>query len=137
MPKQIFKDPHLVVDGNDLSGYADQLTFNYSAEMQDSTTFGTDGTQTSQPGMKNFEVTVNFKHDDAAALDAILFGLVGDDGFTVAFRPNSGSASSSNPEYSASMVLEGYSPPSGSIGEISTTSVTFRPAGALTRSTGA
>jgi hypothetical protein len=106
--------------------------------MLDDTAFGTTGTRSNRPGLKNWSMEAEFLQDFAVgAVDATLFSLVGAVPFPISARPTSAAVSATNPSYSGNAVLESYPPLSGEVGVLGTVSASFRSGGgsALTRAT--
>lgn len=138
MATLIYTDAYLVVNSVNLSGWCRSLTINYEAEMLDDTTFGTTGTRSNRPGLKNWSMDTEFLQDfDAGAVDATLFSLIGAVPFPIEARPTSAAVSATNPSYSGEAVLESYPPLTGEVGALGTVSATFRSGGgsALVRAT--
>lgn len=125
----------LNVGTTNVTSYIRSLSLDYAAEMLDRTVMG-DLTRKSLPGLKVWSVTAELKQDTAGALDALLFPLIGSTGFTVYCQSLATSnVSDANPRYSGTAVLENYNPLGGSVGDLRVSSVTFRSAGTLSRST--
>lgn len=141
MATLVYTDASLVVNSVDLSDHVRSLTLNYEAEMLDDTVMGTSGTRSSKPGLKNWNLEVEFLQDFAAAsVDATLFPLIGASSFPVAARAVKTLAiSATNPEYTGNAVLENYTPIAGEVGTLGMTNCTFRAGGGagnvLTRDT--
>jgi hypothetical protein len=136
MATLIYTDAYLSVNAVVLSSWCRSLTINYEAEMLDDTTFGTTGTRSNRPGLKNWSMEAEFLQDFAAgAVDATLFGLIGAVPFPIEARPTSAVVSATNPKYTGNAVLETYPPLTGEVGALGTVSATFRSGGgsALTR----
>lgn len=130
----VINDASIVINAVDLSDHCKSVTLNYEAESVDDTNMG-DTTRLMVGGMLNYSLEVEFAQDYAAGeVDATLFALVGT-ATTVTVKATSGAVSATNPSFSGSMLLTSYSPVSGSIGDLATTSASFVPAGALTRAT--
>ena len=133
MAHLVFTDAFFSYDGNDLSSDVRQLTLDYKSELQDDSTMGVGSTRKRIGGLLDWTVDVEFAQDfDAAALDSILFPLVG---FVkaVIVRPTSAVVGANNPEYTGQGILETYPPITGSVGEIAASACTIQAAGALAR----
>lgn len=129
-------DCHLSVDGTDLSDYVTSLSFTAGAEALDISSLDTDSLRKNMAGLKTFSLEIEFLQDyGTSTVDDTLWDLIGASPFTVTFRPNDGSVSSSNPEYSGDWVLENYDPVDNNVGEVRKTRATFQPAGTIDRST--
>jgi len=122
MSEIVLKNAFVSLDGNDISAHVKSVTINYNAEMLDKTAMG-DDSRNKLGGLKDFSATVECHADfAAAALDSIMFPLVGE---TVAMvvRPDAGAVSTSNPQYTKNVVVEGYPPLGGGVGGLASSSI--------------
>jgi hypothetical protein len=71
----ILTDCKILVGGYNLSGYHNSLTVEHGAEMLDDTVFGTNGTRSNKPGLKNFSVAGGGFWD--TELDEVLYNKMG------------------------------------------------------------
>jgi hypothetical protein len=136
MAKFVATDYNVTINGTDFSTSIAALTFEITAEEQDTTSFGRTY-RTRIGGLKDASVTLDFHQDFAAAsVDATLFPLLGSFA-TVVAKPTSGSVTATNPSYSGVFYVAGYSPMASSIGDLATLSVTWPTAGTagITRGT--
>ncbi len=129
-------DAFVSIDGNDLSDQVRNISFDFNRDEVEDTNMG-DDTHLMLPGLKNWTVTVEFSQDFAAGqLDALMWPIIdADAAVTIIVRPTSSSVSATNPNYTGSVVLTQYNPVQGSVGDLATTSITFRAAGSLSRAT--
>jgi hypothetical protein len=135
MAKLVAKDYKILLNGSDLSPNIAAVTFDISAEEQETTAFG--NTYRSRiSGLRDASVSLDFHQDfSATAIDSILFPLLGSEA-TVVVTPTSGTVSSSNPAYSAVFLCTEYQPYASSVGDLATFSVSWPIAsGTVTRST--
>jgi hypothetical protein len=78
------KDTKLYVNATDLSGYASAATPSLSADVHESTNFGSAGWHASDGGLKAAAINIEAFHDPAAAAeDPVLAALVGTDAAVV------------------------------------------------------
>ena len=135
MPKQVFTNAYVTVNGTDLSDHIASVTLDTSADEIETTAFGTAGWRSRVAGLKDGSIQLDWHQDFAASsVDSVLssaFGSVG----TVVVIPNGTVASSTNPRYTIQAVVSSYSPVAGSVGDLLTFSTTWAFAGALTRGT--
>lgn len=126
MGKLILKDCFIEVDAVEFSDHVDTVEVNLSKDEVDTTNLGGAGRERAH-GLSDDSFVLNFQQDfDAASVDATLFPLYdGETEFTVRVRPKAGAVAADNPEYTGTCILLAYSPLSGSVGALSTTSVTF------------
>ncbi len=86
-------------------------------------------------GLKTGSVTLSFMQDFAAAsVDATLFPLLNTLA-TVVVVPTSGTVTSTNPSYTATCLVNSYTPFASSVGDIATLSVTWPTSGTIVRGT--
>jgi hypothetical protein len=137
MSNIVLTDAYVSIAANVLTGIANSVSIDYSAAAQDDTAFG-DTTKSSIGGLKDWTIKVDINQDYAnAAVDSILFPLVGT---TVSFeiRPTSSAVGTSNPKYTGTGLITAYNPISGKVGDKAASSFTLVPGGAtptLTRAT--
>lgn len=138
MSNIVLTNAYISIGGNVLSAYGNGLTIDYSVDTPDDTAFGDTTKSVMAGGLKDWSIKAEFNQDfGAGLLDAILWPLVGT---AVAFevRPDAGAVSTSNPKYTGTGILGGYSPVSGKVGDKATISITIKPGGTtptLTRAT--
>lgn len=126
MAKLILKDCFIEVDNVELSDHISSVEVQLSKQEIDTTNLGGDGRERAH-GLKDDQFTLNFQQNyDAGEVDDTLYPLWDDEEeFTVVVRPKSTPVGAGNPEYSGTCILLSYSPLSGDVGSLSTTSVTF------------
>ena len=125
----------VTVNGVDLSNHVDSVEVQTNVDDVDITAMGASAHQHA-PGLRNDKITVNFLQDFAAGkVDATLFPLLGNTGFTVKVVPVATTVSTTNPSYTATCVLFTYNPLSGKVGERSDTSVEFQATGLVVKAT--
>jgi len=136
MAKFVATDYNVTINGSDFSTSIAALTFEITAEEQDTTAFGRTY-RTRIGGLKDASLTLDFHQDfGAASVDATLFPLLGSFA-TVVAKPTSGSVTATNPSYTGVFLCTAYSPMASSIGDLATLSVTWPTAGTagITRGT--
>ena len=131
----VLTNAQVTVNGVDLSNHVDSVEVQTNVDDVDITAMGASAHQHA-PGLRNDKITVNFLQDFAASsVDATLFPLLGNTGFTVKVVPVNTTVSTTNPSYTATCVLFTYSPLSGKVGERSDTSVEFQATGLIVKAT--
>lgn len=134
MPFVVFKNAYVMINAVDLSDHVKSVNLKYSAEILDDTAMGATS-KSRVAGLKDWSMEVEFYQDYASAkVDATLFPLVGAASFAVHLKPENAAISATNPDFTGNAVIDGeYSPVSGAVGELATTSVSFAGDGDLTR----
>ena len=131
----VLTNAQVTVNGVDLSNHVDSVEVQTNVDDVDITAMGASAHQHA-PGLRNDKITVNFLQDFAAGkVDATLFPLLGNTGFTVKVVPVATTVSTTNPSYTATCVLFTYNPLSGKVGERSDTSVEFQATGLVVKAT--
>ena len=121
----------VTVNGVALADHAYSCTIETTADELDATTFQSPFKIT-KPGVPDASITIGFYQDFAAgSVDATIFPLVGSSTtFAVAVKSAAGAISATNPEWQlAAALCFSYNPIAGSMGEMSSTEVTFKNAG--------
>jgi predicted secreted protein len=134
MAKQVFTNASVTVNGVDFSDHVAAVTIDQSANEIETTAFGTAGWRSRVTGLKDGSVQLDWHQDFSSSVDATLstaFGSVG----TVVILPNGSSVSATNPKWTCPVVISGYSPVAGSVGDLLTFSTTWAAAGAFARAT--
>jgi len=131
----VLTNAQVTVNGVDLSDHVDSVEVQTNVDDVDITAMGASAHQHA-PGLRNDKITVNFLQDFAAGkVDATLFPLLGNTGFSVKVVPVATTVSTTNPSYTATCVLFTYNPLSGKVGERSDTSVEFQATGLIVKAT--
>jgi hypothetical protein len=121
------------VNNVDLSAHVNQVAINSSSAEVETTAFGT-GHVTRVGGLKDDSVSLTFHQSfDAASVEATIGGLVGTIG-TVTVIPAGSVVSGTNPSYACTVLYTEWSPLDGSVGDLSTASVTW-PCNSVTKAT--
>jgi predicted secreted protein len=97
MPKQVFTNAVVTVNGSDLSDHIAAVTLDTSADEIETTAFGGTGWRSRVAGLKDGSIQIDWHQDFAASsVDSVLssaFGSVG----TVTVMPNGTAVSATNP----------------------------------------
>lgn len=129
-------DYKITINGTNFSTNLNSVEFAIESDDLETTAFGGEW-RTRVGGLKTGSVTLSFMQDfGAASVDATLFPLLNTLA-TVVVVPTSGSVSATNPSYTATCLVNQYSPFASSVGDIATLSVTWPVSGTVTRGTSA
>jgi len=121
------------LNGTDISTWLTQTEMQFEVNDVETTTFGSTW-RSRVAGLKTGTVNLQFNQDFAAAkVDATIYPLLGTLG-TVVITPTSTAVSSTNPSYTATVLINAYGV-SGQIGDLSTVSVTWPISGSVARAT--
>lgn len=135
MPKMVLLAQYLNIAGNDLSEFTRKAEVSIEVEDKDVTTYASLGWKVVLGGLKSGELGLEFLQDAAATkIDSIMWPLLGT---VVPFttRLDNASVSTSNPEYAGNVLINGWNPIEGSVGDEASVSVGYPTSGAVTRTT--
>ncbi|MFK0155372.1 hypothetical protein ACIQVK_25265 [Streptomyces sp. NPDC090493] len=135
MPKMVLLAEYVAINGNDLSTYAKKAELAVKVEEKETTTYGSLGWKESLGGLKSGDLGLEFLQDvAAAALDSIMWPLLGT---VVSFevRASNAPVGTSNPKYTGSVLISGWNPIQGSVGDEASVGISYPTSGAVTRAT--
>ena len=135
MPKMVLLAQYLSINSNVLNTYTRKAELTTEVEEKDVTTYASLGWKEVLGGIKSGELGCEFLQDvAAAALDSIMWPLLGQ---VVPFevRADQAAVGTSNPKYTGSILISGWNPITGSVGDENTVSLNFPTSGAVVRAT--
>jgi hypothetical protein len=119
---------------DDLSDHIASITLNTSYDIVETTSFGSTA-KTRIAGLADNSVTLEFHQDFASgSVESIIYPLLGT-AITIKVKPVATTTAATNPQYAFSALVAEWTPLSGSVGELSTASVTWPISGAITKTT--
>lgn len=128
-------DCYVALNGTDRSAHVKQMTLQVDAATLDVTDFADAGWTANIAGIKSGTLNLSFNQDMAASsIDSILFALLGTV-VTFEVRATNAAVSTSNAKYTGSVLVNGWTPLDGSVGDLASVSVSFPLSGAVTRAT--
>jgi len=133
MPKMVLLAQYLSINANVLNSFTKKAEISIEVEDKDVTNYASAGWKEVLGGLKSGELACEFLQDYAASqLDALMWPLLGT---VVPFevRPDQGAASATNPKFTGNILIKGWNPIEGSVGDEATVGLTFPTSGAVTR----
>ena len=114
--------------GVDLTDHVRSIDINETFDQVDDTAFNAVN-RAYLVGLSDASITVEFYQDFASnKVDATLYPYLGSSsGATLIFQTNGATVTATNPKYTLPAAIFEYHPVNGAVGEVSTTTVTFRP----------
>lgn len=135
MAKLVLTNAVVTINGTDYSSNVNQVEIAVTSDEVDTTAFSSTGWRTVTGGLKSGSTTLSFHNDYAAAgLDSALWPLLNTLA-TVVVLPNGTAASSSNPSYTFTALVNNLTPVSGSVGDLAVQNLTWPVSGEVTRAT--
>jgi hypothetical protein len=135
MAKMVLLASYVSLNATDLSSYASKIELSIEVDEQETTTFASLSFKEVLGGLRSGSLAMTFKQDvTAAALDSIMWPLLGT---VVAFevRLSNAIVGVSNPKYTGSVMVKGWKPIAGSVGDVAEVEVEFPTTGVVTRAT--
>lgn len=135
MAKMVLLAQFLSINANVLNAYTKKAELTVEVEDKDITNYASLGWKELLGGLKSAELSVEFLQDFAASqLDALMWPLLGT---VVPFevRADQAVVGTSNPKYTGSILIKGWNPIEGSVGDEATVGLSFPTSGAVTRAT--
>jgi hypothetical protein len=127
----------LLGDLYDISSYVTNISLSTTHDIIETTQFG-DVYKTRIAGLGDNQANFEFLQDfsstivNPGGLENVIYPLIGT---AIKIRPTGAAVSTSNPQYSFSLLISEWQPLSGSVGELSTASVSWPISGEITKTT--
>ncbi|MEW1719776.1 hypothetical protein [Streptomyces sp. NPDC093109] len=133
MAKMVLLAAHVSLAANNLSDYTRKAELTVEVEDKDVTTYASLGWKEVLGGLKSGELSLEFLQDVAATkIDSLMWPLLGT---VVPFvvRLDTAPVSASNPQWSGSVLINGWNPIEGGVGDEASVSVGYPTSGAVVR----
>lgn len=136
MAKKVLLNCYVEINANDLSSYVAKVEFDDVFEEKETTNYGSGGAKEVLAGIESGSWGLTFKNDYAGgSLDTIMWALRRSL-VTIKVRPEKDVVvSSANPQYSSSILINGWKPISGAVGDVAEVDITYPMSGVPTRAT--
>lgn len=135
MARLVLTDASVVINSVNLSDHIASVSITTSEDVIDTSAFGPTSAagRTRVAGLADNSVTFEFHQDFATSnVEQTIYPLLGNT-TTVVIKPTSAASSATNPSYTFTALVSEWQPLSGSVGELSTASVTWPISGAITK----
>lgn len=136
MAKFVATGTKVSLNSSDISSSCARAELVINAAEVTTTDFGSAGWTEVIGGLKSGSVSLDFHSDFGAGAVSTLFqDLVGTIGTVVLIAANGTAPSAATPAYTATVLINSFTPIAGAVGDLSTFSVTFPTTGAVTYAT--
>lgn len=136
MGKFIATGTKVSLNGSDVSSSCARAELVINAAEVDVTDFGSAGWTEVIGGLKSGSVSLDFHADfGVGAVSALFQDLVGTIGTVTLIAANGTAASATTPEYTATVLINSFTPVAGAVGDLATFSVTFPTTGEVSYAT--
>jgi hypothetical protein len=131
MTVRVVKNAGVVLQAVNLSSYVTSASVTMSAAEVTTTAMGSGGV-TRVGGLRDDSISIDFNTSyGTSSVESVLSDLVGVSTATIVVYTEGTVASTANPAYSATVMIPEFSPLDASVGELSTSSVTFAVQGSV------
>lgn len=136
MAKFVVTSNAISLNGNDISANCARAELALTAAEVDVTDFGSAGWTEVIGGLKSGTVSLDFHSDfGSGAVSELFQDLVGTIGTVTLIAGNGTAASATTPQYSATVLINSFTPVAGSVGDLSTFTVSFPTTGEVSYAT--
>lgn len=136
MAKFVVTGTKVTLNGSDLSSSCARAELVINSAEVDVTDFGSAGWTEVIGGLKSGTVSLDFHSDfGGSAVSSIFQDLVGTIGTVTLIAANGTVASATTPKYTATVLINSFTPVTGAVGDLSTFSVSFPTTGAVSYGT--
>lgn len=136
MAKYVVAGTSVTLNGSDISSNVARAEIVINAAEVDTTDFGSNGWTEVVGGLKSGSVSLDFHSDfGSGAISNLLADKVGTIGTVVVIAANGTAASATTPAYTATCLINSFTPIAGAVGDLATFSVTFPTTGEVTYAT--
>ena len=136
MAKFVVTTNAVTLNGSDISSSCARAELVINAAEVDVTDFGSAGWTEVIGGLKSGTVSLDFHSDfGAGAVSSLFQDLVGTIGTVTLIGGNGTAASATTPKYTATVMINSFTPVAGAVGDLSTFSVSFPTTGAVSYAT--
>jgi len=135
MARIVLTDASIVINSVDLSSFIASVSITTSEDVVETTGFSSTSAagRTRVAGLADNSVTFEFHQDFAtSSVEQTIYPLLGTT-TTVVVKPTSAAVSATNPSLTFSALVSEWQPLSGSVGELSTASVSWPISGSITK----
>jgi len=138
MAKFVVTGTQVQLNGSDISSSCARAELVINAAEVETTDFGSGGWTEVIGGLKSGTVSLDFHSDfGSGAVSSLFQNLVGTVGTVTLIAANGTAASATTPRYTATVLVNSFTPVSGAVGDLSTFSVSFPTTGAVSYGTAA
>lgn len=134
MARLVLNNPSITINAVALADHIASVTIDTSVNEVETTSFGSSGV-TRVGGLQDNSITLSFHQDYAASsVEQTIYPLIGTT-TSIIIKPVNGTTTTTNPSYTAEVLVTGWNSVNGSVGDLATADVTWPVNGLITKST--
>ena len=131
MAKLVLTNSNISIGGTDVSSSVASVQIETSVDEVETTAFGSNLGKTRVGGLLDTTLSLSM-HNDYSAIEGLVYQLIGST-TSVVVKPNGTAVSSTNPSYTMTVLVTGWSPVNGAVGELNTVDVSWPVSGTVTK----
>jgi hypothetical protein len=131
MAKLVLTNSNITIGGTDVSANVASLSIESTVSEVETTAFGPGNGVTRVGGLIDTTISLSM-HNDYSAIEGLIYPLIGST-TSVVVKPNGTAVSTTNPSYTATVLVTGWSPVNGAVGELNTVDVSWPVSGTVTK----
>ena len=131
MAKLVLTNANIVLAGTDVSANVNSVQIETSVDEVETTAFGPGNGKTRVGGLLDTTISLSM-HNDYSAIEGLVYPLIGST-TSIVIKPNGTAVSTANPSYSATLLITGWSPVNGAVGELASVDCAWPVSGTVTK----
>ena len=131
MAKLVLTNSNITIGGTDVSSSVASVQIETAVDEVETTAFGPGNGKTRVGGLLDTTISLDM-HNDFSAIEGLVYPLIGST-TTFVVKPNGTAVSTTNPSYTATVLVTGWSPINGAVGELNTVSISWPVSGTVTK----
>ena len=131
MAKLVLTNANITINATDVSSSVASVQIETAVDEVETTSFGPGNGKTRVGGLLDTTLSLSM-HNDYSAIEGLVYPLIGST-TTVVVKPNGTAVSSTNPSYSMTILVTGWSAVNGAVGELNTVDVSWPVSGTVTK----
>ena len=131
MAKLVLTNANITIGGTDVSANVASVQIETSVDEVETTAFGPGNGKTRVGGLLDTTISLSM-HNDYSAIEGLVYPLIGST-TTVVVKPNGTAVSSTNPSFTMTVLVTGWSCVNGAVGELNTADVSWPVSGTVTK----
>jgi hypothetical protein len=131
MAKLVLTNANIVLAGTDVSANVSSVQIETAVDEVETTAFGPGNGKTRVGGLLDTTISLSMMQD-YSAIEGLIYPLIGST-TSIVIKPNGTAVSTANPSYSATLLITGWSPVNGAVGELASVDCAWPVSGTVTK----
>jgi len=133
MAKLVLTNANITIGATDVSSSVASVSIESTVSEVETTAFGPGNGVTRVGGLIDTTLSLSM-HNDYSAVEGLVYPLIGST-TSVVVKPNGTAVSTTNPSYTMTVLVTGWSPVNGAVGELNSVDVQWPVSGTITKAT--